>query len=78
MGTGECAQDGLADLGDVAAGGEIHHGVGAVVDGVMQLLQLFVDVGSGDAELPMLALILQLEATPMHIGSSLGDGCWRG
>jgi len=26
------------------------------------------------AELPMLALILQSEATPMHIGSS--SGCW--
>ena len=46
-GTGEAFDDGLANFGDVAAGGEVHHGVGAVVDGVMELFQLFVDVGGG-------------------------------
>ena len=36
--------DGFANVVDVAAGGEIHDGVGAVVHGGVQLLQLFVDV----------------------------------
>jgi hypothetical protein len=45
MGTGEWRRIGLADHGDVAAGGEVHDRVGAVVDGGVQLAQLFVDVG---------------------------------
>ena len=40
---GRVAQDGFADLMDVAAGGEVHHRVGAVVDGGVELLQFFVD-----------------------------------
>ena len=40
------ADDGFADGVDVAAGGEIHDGVGAVVDGGVQLLELFVNVRS--------------------------------
>ena len=36
------AQDGFANFVDVAAGGEIHDGVGAVVDGGMQLLEFFI------------------------------------
>ena len=39
------ADDGFANGGDVAAGGEIHHGVGSVVNGGVQLLEFFVDVG---------------------------------
>src|SRR5580700_150431 len=38
--------DGFADGGNVAAGAQVHDGVGSVVDGVMQFLQLFVDVGT--------------------------------
>ena len=38
------AEDGFANLVDVAAGGEVHDGVGAVVDGGVQLLEFFVDV----------------------------------
>src|SRR5580704_12964003 len=43
-GNGRGIDDGLPNFGDVAAGAEIHHGVGAVMDGVMELLQFFVDV----------------------------------
>ncbi len=43
-GHGRCADDGLADGGDVAAGGEVHHGVGAVLHRVLQLFQLAIDV----------------------------------
>ena len=39
--------DRLADRVDVAAGGEVHHRVGAEVDGRVQLVQLVVDV-AGD------------------------------
>ena len=45
-GHGRVADDGFADFVNVAAGGEIHDGVGAVVDGGVQLFELFVDVGS--------------------------------
>ena len=45
-GDGRVAQDGVANLGNIAAGGEIHDGVGAVLDGHVQLAQLFVDVRS--------------------------------
>ena len=38
------AQDGFADLGDVAAGGEVHHGVGAMVHRYVQLAQLLGDL----------------------------------
>ena len=65
------AKNRFANLVDVAAGREIHHRVGAIVDGGVQLLQLFVDF-EVTAELPMLALILQSEATPIAIGSSSG------
>ncbi len=43
-GHGRVPQDGFADLRDVAAGGEVHHRVGAVVHRGVQLLQLLVDV----------------------------------
>jgi hypothetical protein len=38
------ADDGFADGGDVAAGGKVHHRVGAVFHGVLQFLQFAVDV----------------------------------
>ena len=38
------AEDGLADLRDVAAGGEVHHRVGAVLEADAQLLELPLDV----------------------------------
>ena len=44
-GHGRVAEDGFADLVDVAAGGEIHDGVCAVVDGGVQLLEFGLDVG---------------------------------
>src|SRR3984957_11594341 len=44
---GRGVDDGLANFGNVAAGAEVHHGVGAVVEGVMELFQFFVDVGGG-------------------------------
>ncbi len=43
-GHGRVPQDGLADLRDVAAGGEVHHRVGAVVHRGVQLSQFLVDV----------------------------------
>jgi len=46
IGTGTL-HDGLADTRNVAAGGEIHHGVAAVLDGIAQLLELLLDVGGG-------------------------------
>src|SRR5215471_4479074 len=39
--------DGFADFRNVAAGREVHHGVGAIVDRVMEFFQLLVNVGSG-------------------------------
>ena len=44
-GYGRVAQDGLADLRNVAAGGEVHDRVGAVMHGGVELFQLFIDVG---------------------------------
>ncbi len=44
-GDGCVIDDRLADAVDVAAGGEVHDGIGAVVDGGVELLQLLVDVG---------------------------------
>ena len=44
-GHGAGGDDGPADGVDVAAGGEVHHGVGAEVDGHPELGQLVVDVG---------------------------------
>src|ERR1700686_4114208 len=42
---GRSINNGFADFGDVAAGGKVHHGVGAIMYGVVQLLQFFVNVG---------------------------------
>ena len=44
-GNGRGFDDGLADRGDVAAGGKIHHGVRAVVHGAVQLLEFLGDLG---------------------------------
>ena len=41
---GRMADDGFANRVNVAAGREVHHRVGAVVDGGVQLLELFFDV----------------------------------
>src|SRR5437899_9509468 len=46
-GDGRSIDDGFADGGNVAAGREVHDGVSTVMDGVMQLLQFFIDVGGG-------------------------------
>jgi hypothetical protein len=46
MGTGESAMMALR-IGDVAAGGKIHHGVGAELHRVLQLVELFVDIRRG-------------------------------
>ena len=43
-GDGRVADDGFANGMDVAAGGEVHNGVGSVVNGGVQLFQFFVDV----------------------------------
>jgi len=61
--------DRLTNRIDVAAGREVHHGIGAEVDGVVELLEFAVDIDS-TAELPMLALIFTLATLPMAIGSS--------
>ena len=42
-GDGRVAENGFANFVDVAAGGKIHHRVGAVVDGGVKLLKLLVD-----------------------------------
>ncbi len=47
MGTGEALMIALRIMRDVAAGGEVHHRVGAVVHGAMQLFEFVVDVGGG-------------------------------
>ena len=44
---GRGIDDGLPDARDVAAGGKIHDGVGAVLHRIVQLLHLFVDVRRG-------------------------------
>ncbi len=44
-GHGRVAQDGFANHRNVAACGQVHDGVGAEVDGGVELAQLFVDVG---------------------------------
>ena len=61
--------DGLTDARNVTARRQIHHRVAAVLDRITELLQLLFNVREVVDELPMLALILQVEATPMHIGS---------
>ena len=53
------AQDGFADLVDAAAGREVHHRVGAVVDRGVQLLQLLVDV-AGDGRIADVGVDLAL------------------
>jgi hypothetical protein len=47
IGHGRVADDPVADVVDVAAGGEVHHGVGAVADGPDQLVDFFRH-GGGD------------------------------
>ena len=42
-----CVNDGFADAGDVAAGGEVHHSVRAVVNGAMELFEFVADIGGG-------------------------------
>ena len=64
-------EDGFADLVNVAPGRKIHYRVGAVVDGGVQLLEFF-STFEVTAELPMLALILHIDSTPIAIGSSSG------
>ena len=46
-GNGRCVDDGFADGGNIAAGGEVHHGVGAVVNGAMKLFEFVADMGGG-------------------------------
>ena len=41
---GRVAQDRFADFVNIAAGREVHHGVGAVVDRGVQLLEFLVDI----------------------------------
>ena len=36
-------QNGLSNFVNVATGGKIHHRVGAIVDGGVELLELFID-----------------------------------
>ena len=43
-GNGRGIENGAPNRVDVSAGREIHHGVGAVVHGVMELFQLLIDV----------------------------------
>ena len=45
MGTGEAPMMALRMARNVAAGGEIHHRIGAVLHRVAQLLEFLVDVG---------------------------------
>src|SRR5712671_432143 len=44
---GRSVDDGLADGGNVAASAEIHDGIRAVMHGVVQFLQLLIDIGAG-------------------------------
>src|SRR5258707_1803785 len=43
-GDGGSADDRFADAWDIAAGGEIHHGVGAVLDGGFELFEFAGDI----------------------------------
>jgi hypothetical protein len=47
MGTGRVLDDFLANAGNVAAGGEVHHRVGAVVHGAVEFFEFFGHVGGG-------------------------------
>ena len=44
-GNGGVAEDGFANFVNAAAGGEIHHGVGAIVNGGVQLFQFLFHIG---------------------------------
>ena len=46
-GNRRCIDDGLADRGNVAAGGEVHHRIGAVVHGAMKFFEFAVNVRCG-------------------------------
>ncbi len=72
---GAGGDDRAADGVDVAAGGEIHHRVGAEVDGHFQLGELVVDVG-GDGRVADVGVDLAaLALIPMAIGSSPSERC---
>ena len=62
--------DGLAAVGQVAAGGEVHHRVGAVALRPVQLLDFLRRCCCDTGEAPMLALILVVIMRPMPVGSS--------
>ena len=61
----------LAGGVDVAAGGQIHDGVGTPAGG-HTILSTSSAIDEVTAELPMLALILTANALPMIIGSLSG------
>ena len=63
--------DGFANPRNIAAGGQIHHRVGAVLHGSSEAFRARSSMSEVVEELPILALILQQDATPMHIGSRL-------
>ncbi len=64
--------DRAADRVDVAAGGQVHHGVGAELDGHLQLGQLVVDVG-GDGRVADVGVDLAggLDADPHRLQALL-------
>ena len=61
----------VADVGDDAAGGEIHHGIGAVLQAAMQLVQLgprvAVDLAVADVRVD-LARRVDADAHRLHLG----------
>ena len=65
------ADDPLARLVDVLAGGQVHHRVAAPADRPGHLLDFFL-MEEPSAELPMLALIFTRKLRPMIIGSLSG------
>ena len=72
--------DRLADRVDVAAGREVHHRVGAEVDGHVQLVQLVVDV-AGDGRVADVGVDLARgrDADAHRLQAELRGGpCWPG
>src|SRR5205814_939797 len=55
--------DGLTDCGDIAAGGKVHNGVGAVFHGVLEFLEFTSDIG-GDGGVPDVGIDLALGGDP--------------
>ena len=70
-GHGRVVDDGLADARDVAAGGEIHDRIGAVLHRVAQLFEFLIDVG-GDRGVADVGVDFALGGDPDGHGFEVG------